>query len=169
MVKKIRQTTSLSEAETKQIFGWGVDIFGADDLGLRWRGKSVHFMMDVDGRVVSHVGILKHEVQVAGETLLVGGVGGVVTIPQAQKRGHARELLEHAVSLLREWQVAAGLLFCLERRVPFYATQGWQLVLSPVIIQQPDGDMPSPLEVMVLPLARSSWPAGEVTLNSFPW
>lgn len=169
MTEAIRQTDFLSDNESKRLFAWGDDIFGANDLGLHWRGKDVHLLLDSDGQVVSHVGILKHEVSVAGEPLLVGGVGGVVTVPEEQHRGHACALLQRAVSLFAQWQVAAGLLFCLPRMVPFYESQGWQLLAATVVIEQPDGQIPSPLEVMVLPLGRSDWPAGEVRLNSFPW
>jgi aminoglycoside 2'-N-acetyltransferase I len=169
MAKEIRQTASLSDAERKRLFDWGEDIFGANDLALRWRGKDVHFLLEIDGQVVSHVGILKHQVTVAGQPLTVGGVGGVVTIPEAQHSGYARELLQQAVNLMKEWQVDAGLLFCLKLRVPFYAAQGWQLIAPPVMIQHLDGEVPAPLEVMILPLGRSTWPEGEVRLNSFPW
>ena len=169
MIKEIRQTDFLSDAENDRLFGWGVDIFGADDLNLRWRPKDVHFLMEVDGEMVSHVGVLKHEVSIVGELLTVAGVGGVVTIPAFQRNGHARELMLHAAGFLREWQVDAGLLFCLRRRVPYYESQGWQVLKQPVTIVQPSGEIVSPLEVMVLPFGKSSWPDGEVQLNSFPW
>ena len=169
MIKEIRQTDFLSDAENDRLFGWGVDIFGADDLNLRWRPKDVHFLMEVDGEMVSHVGVLKHEVSIVGELLTVAGVGGVVTIPAFQRNGHARELMLHAAGFLREWQVDAGLLFCLRRRVPYYESQGWQVLKQPVTIVQPSGEIVSPLEVMVLPFGKSSWPDGEVQLNSLPW
>jgi hypothetical protein len=53
--------------------------------------------------------------------------------------------------------------------VPFYESQDWQVIEGPVLIQQPGGELNSPLEVMVLPFDGYSWPAGEVRLNSFPW
>jgi GNAT superfamily N-acetyltransferase len=169
VTNEIRQADSLTDAETEKLFGWGDDIFGAADLELHWRPKDVHFLMEVEGETVSHVGVLKHEVSIAGQPVTVGGVGGVVTIPAFQKRGYARELMRHAASFLEQWKVDAGLLFCLRRRVSYYESQGWQVLKSPVTIRQPGGEVVSPLEVMVLPLARSSWPDSEVHLNSFPW
>ena len=169
MTREIRQADILTEAEKKKLFGWGDDIFGADDLNLRWRPKDVHFLMEVDGETVSHVGVLKHEVSVVGELVTVGGVGGVVTIPAFQRNGYARELTLHAAGFFREWQVDAGLLFCLRRRVPYYESQGWQVLKQPVTMVQPSGEIVSPLEVMILPFGKSSWPDGEVRLNSFPW
>lgn len=168
MTKEITQVDALTDAERSRLFEWGEDIFGVQASKLSWRHKDVHFLLTVAGEIVSHVGVLKHEVSVAGQPLLVGGVGGVVTIPSAQKRGYARELMSHTAEFFKQWGVAAGLLFCLERRVPYYGSQGWQLLRFPVEIQQRDGNIESPLEVMVLPLTRA-WPEGNVQLNSFPW
>jgi GNAT superfamily N-acetyltransferase len=168
MTTEIRQVDALTDAEKTKLFGWGVDIFGADDLNLRWRPKGVHFLLTLDGEVVSHVGVLKHDVSVGGQLVKVGGVGGVVTIPTAQRRGYARELMSHATEFMNDWPVEAGLLFCLPKRVPYYAAQGWQVVRYPVAIQQPDGIIESPLEVMTFPFG-GAWPAGKVDLKSFPW
>ena len=126
-------------------------------------------MLDVDGETVSHVGILRHEVRVAGEPVMVGGVGGVVTLPAWQKLGFARELMQHTVSFFENWNVEAGLLFCLRRRVAFYESQGWRLVHHPVMVEQPAGEIVSPLEVMVFPIGGHPWPGGKVKLNSYPW
>lgn len=169
MSKELRQAEFLTDLEKQKLFDWGDDIFGVSSLELRWRGKDYHLLMYIDGSPVSHVGILKHSASIGGQSLMVGGVGGVVTVPEEQNRGHARELMQHAPKLLEEWRVAAGLLFCLKRTVPFYESQGWQLVEQPVLIEQPRCEIISPLEVMVLPFAGHPWPNGNVKLNSFPW
>jgi GNAT superfamily N-acetyltransferase len=169
LTSEIIQTDALTEAEKEKLFGWGDDIFGANDLNLHWRPKDLHFLLHVLGETVSHVGVLQHEISVDGKPVLVGGVGGVVTPPAWQKRGHARKLMQHTARFFETAQVDAGLLFCLRRRVPFYESQGWQLLQRPVWIQQPAGEIVAPLEVMVLPIGKSKWPDGEVRLNSFPW
>lgn len=169
MTKKIRQADYLTVTEKEKLFSWGDDIFGADDLNLRWRPKDVHFLMEIDDETVSHVGVLKHEISVGGQLVTVGGVGGVVTIPAYQKNGYARELMLHAVEFFKKWPVEAGLLFCLQRRVPYYESQGWQVIGRPVMVEQPSAEILSPLKVMVLPLSKANWPDGEVQLKSFPW
>jgi GNAT superfamily N-acetyltransferase len=169
MTKEIRQAEFLTDVEKQKLFGWGDDIFGASSLDLRWRPKDVHFLLYVDRRAVSHIGILKHVVDVDGQPMIVGGVGGVVTVPEEQKRGHARELMQHATRLLKEWRVDAGLLFCLKRMVPYYEAQGWRVVEQPVLIEQPAGEIASPLAVMVLTFGGRRWPDGKVKLNSLPW
>ena len=168
MTTEIRQVETLSEADRATLFDWGEDIFGADHFKLRWRPKDLHFLMIANGELVSHVGVLKHEVSVGGRAIRVAGVGGVVTVPQAQKRGYASELMRHAADFLSRWDVEAGLLFCMPRRVKLYESLGWQLLSDSVSIEQPQGTIQSPLKVMVLPM-RERWPDGSVSLNSFPW
>ena len=105
-----------------------------------------------DGEPVSHVGVLKHVV-VSGEPATVGEVGGVVTVPEAQKKGFARQLMRHAAKFLeQDWEVDAGLLFCLPKLLAYYEALGWQGVETSVLIEQPNGKIVSPLRVMVLPL-----------------
>ena len=167
---EIKQVEALTEADKQQLFGWGEDIFGAKSLNLNWRPKESHFLLRADGKVVSHVGVLKHVVSVESQPVTVGGVGGVVTVPEAQKKGFARALMLRAAEFFeQEWKADAGLLFCFPRLVPYYESLGWQVVERPVLIDQPYGKISSPLRVMVLPLGRKSWPPGNVELDSLPW
>jgi GNAT superfamily N-acetyltransferase len=121
----------------------GKDIFGAESLNLHWRPKELHLLLYARGKAVSHVGLLKHTISVEGHFVTVGGVGGVVTIPEMQKRGYAWLLMQHAAKLFGELQVDAGLLFCLQRMIPFYESLGWEIVGHPVMIEQPDGKIAS--------------------------
>jgi GNAT superfamily N-acetyltransferase len=120
MTIEILRVETLSDANRATLFDWGEDIFGADHFKLRWRPKDLHFLMIVDGELVSHVGILKHEVSVGNRVIRVAGVGGVVTVPHAQKRGYASELMRHAADFFSHWDVEGGLLFCMPRRVKLY-------------------------------------------------
>jgi GNAT superfamily N-acetyltransferase len=170
MVEEIRQTEALTEDEKHQLFGWGENIFGVESLKLRWRPKDLHFLLYSGSRPVSHVGVLKHEVSVAGHPRVVGGVGGVVTVPEAQKTGCARRLMEHAAEFFRrEWKVDAGLLFCRTNLEPYYEALGWQTVAAPVLIEQPNGQIGSPLSVMILILGGQCWLHETIELRSLPW
>jgi hypothetical protein len=91
-------------------------------------------------------------------------------VPEAQKKGFARRLMQHTAKFFeREWKVAAGLLFCLPEMVAYYEVLGWQGVESPVLIEQPKGKIASPLRVMALPLSKEEWPNGSIELHSLPW
>jgi GNAT superfamily N-acetyltransferase len=139
-------------------------------LLYRWRPKDFHLVLEEGGRPLGHVGLVRHTVSVGGRPVAVGGVGGVVTVPEAQGRGLAQRGMRHAAEFMRhEWGVDFGLLFCRDALVPFYERLGWQLVTEPVEVEQPDGPVVSSLNVMVLPTDGRGWPGGPVVLHSFPW
>ena len=170
MADEIRQAEVLTDEEKQRLFGWGENIFGVGTFKLTWRPKDLHFLLYSDGEPVSHVGVLKHVVSVNGEPASVGGVGGVVTVPEAQKKGLARRLMRHAAKFLeQEWEVDAGLLFCLPKLLAYYEALGWQEVETSVLIEQPSGKIVSPLRVMVLPLVGEGWSSGSIELGSLPW
>ena len=170
MVEEIRQADAITDEEKEWLFNWGEDIFGVTSLALQFRPKDVHFFMDVDGIALSHTSLLRHEVSVNGQPLLVAGLGGVVTRPEAQGKGYAARLIRHAVEFFkREWDVEAGLLFCLPRLVSYYESLGWQTIVGPVLIEQPSGRMKSPVATLILPCRGRAWPNGEVELRSLPW
>ena len=170
MADEIRQAEVLTDEEKQLLFGWGENIFGVAALKLSWRPKDLHFLLYSGGEPVSHVGILKHVVTVNAESVTVGGVGGVVTVPEAQKKGFARQLMQHAAKFFeQEWKVDAGLLFCLPKLTAYYEALGWQEVESPVLIEQPSGKIVSPLCVMALPLVGEGWSSGSIELRSLPW
>ena len=85
MALEIRFADRLTDEERKILFEWGENIFGEDDAKYRWRPKDYHFVTEEDGRVISHVGVLKTTVRAGGIDLTVGGVGGVVTVPEANQ------------------------------------------------------------------------------------
>lgn len=170
MAVEIRVSEALTDEERRTLFGWGENIFGAEDLQYRWRPKELHFFLEEDGRLSSHVGLLRHAVSVGGRAVTVAGVGGVVTVPEAQGRGHAQRGMRHVAEFFcREWGVESGLLFCRDALVPFYRRLGWQVVEDPVEIEQADGPVVSAINVMVLPCDGREWPGGRVRLESFPW
>jgi len=170
MSDSIRVVKDLNEEERQRLFGWGENIFGIEDHKYTWRPKELHFILDVDGIPASHVGLIDHFVNVSGQSVRVGGIGGVVTAGEMHGRGHAQKTLRYAESFMcEELKVDFGLLFCLDRLMPFYARQRWQLLEDPVEFDQPSGKILSPLHVMVLPCKGQTWPAGTVDLCSLPW
>lgn len=170
MTVEIRLSETLSEEEWRTLFAWGENIFGSEDLQYRWRPKEVHFVLEEGGRALSHVGLLRHTVDAGGEPVRVAGLGGVVTVPEAQGRGLAQRGMRHAAEFMcQEWGVEFGLLFCRDALLPFYERLGWRRVEDSVEIEQPDGPVVSAMNVMVLPCGGREWPAGPVALNSLPW
>ena len=170
MSVEIRYAEALTEEERRALFGWGEDIFGLEDRDYRWRSKDYHFVSEEGGRPLSHVGVVKTAVSVGGRQLTVGGVGGVVTVPEAQGRRlvHAA-MLQADEFICRELGAEFSMLFCLPRLEPFYARQGWQALEDEVEIEQPDGKIIWPYRVMVKPCGERVWPAGRVEVGGLPW
>ncbi|MDT5262622.1 MAG: hypothetical protein QOC61_1626 [Acidobacteriota bacterium] len=167
---EIRFAETLTDDERQTLFGWGENIFGLEDVNYRWRPKDWHFITEEDGRAVSHVGMLKTEVSVGGRALTVGGIGGVVTIPEAQGRQYVHVAMRRATEFMcAEMRVESGMLFCLQRLTPFYARQGWRLIEEEVEFEQPTGKVVWPYHVMVLPCGEHVWPAGRVEVAGLPW
>ena len=171
---KIRMTEGVLDPEDKRVlFEWGQNIFGVEDALLSWRPKDWHFILEVDGRPASHVGLLKHTVSAGGVPVVVAGVGGVVTVGEMQGKGLAHHGMRHAAAFMcEELGVEFGLLFCLDRLVPFYESLGWRRVPDAAEIEQPAGKIEAPFNVMVLPCAGAAgreWPAGRIELKSLPW
>lgn len=170
MSESIRVVKELTEEERERLFGWGENIFGIEDSLYTWRPKDLHVILDVDGQAASHVGLILHSVQVAGQPVRVAGVGGVTTNGELHGRGYAQKTMRYAEKhMCEELNVEFGLLFCLDSLKPFYERQNWQLLREPVEFDQPSGKMLSPLNVMVLPCKGQTWPAGAVDLCSLPW
>jgi predicted GNAT family N-acyltransferase len=167
---EIRLEKSLTDEERRTLFEWGENIWGLEDTLLRWRPKEFHFIVEEDGRAVAHVGVVQTSVRVAGREISVGGVGGVVSVPEARGRGHVHEGMRRASEFMcEELKVEVGMLFCLERLVAFYARQGWQLIEETVEIEQPSGTIVAPLRVMVKPCGDRLWPAGKIEVGGLPW
>jgi GNAT superfamily N-acetyltransferase len=147
-----------------------VDPFGVAHLGLQWRPKDLHFLVEIEQEPVSHVGLLRHAVRSSQKRIQIAGFGGVVTVPHAQRRGYASTLIERATRFVfDEWQVDAALLFCLPGLLSFYERLGWLALEHSVLIDQPDGPRSAPLSVMVYPADRCRWFNAPLELESAPW
>lgn len=70
----------------------------AERFGAPWEEASTPFVREVEGRLVSHVGLLDLPLVVAGRPVRVGGVHGVATHPGHRRQGLFRSLIEEALA-----------------------------------------------------------------------
>ncbi len=167
---QIRKTRILSDEDEKSLFGWGEDIFGMQSFELKWRQKDLHFTLYLEGRATSHVGTLIDTVTVDSCEIIICGIGAVVTRKDSQNKGLAHVVLSQVLNWASESTKAEfGFLFCRPPLVPFYESMRWQLLKERVLVDQPSGEIESPMPVMVLPLRETEWPPGEVKLGGLPW
>jgi len=83
---------------------WGPDILRDDDEAMQR-----HLVLEVDGRIVAHVGGYPIEVVMGPSRVMTAGVGGVGTDPDARNRGYMARLLEESIPRWRElgWTLSA--------------------------------------------------------------
>ena len=165
-----RFTEQLSEEERRTLFGWDPDPFRAKAWGLTWRMPTFHVLICSGDQPVSHVGLIRDVVQVGGERIPVGGLGGVVTIPGFQGRGLAQRGLARALQVFaEEWALRHALLFCFPPLLGFYEGLGWQRWTEPVWVAQPEGEIQMPVHTLARSWDGGHWPAGEMKIGGLPW
>jgi aminoglycoside 2'-N-acetyltransferase I len=110
----------------------------------------VHFVYDVDGRIVSHASVVEREIHVAGVPLRTGYVEAVATAPDEQRHGYGSAVMR-AVNEHVEAKYEIGALGTGSQ--PFYERLGWQVWRGPSSVRLAEGDQPTPDEdgyIMVL-------------------
>jgi predicted N-acetyltransferase YhbS len=122
------------------------------------------------GQIVSQALILVREASVGGQALLLGGVGGVGTLPEKRGLGLAGAVMAKAGEFMQtELGVDFGLLVCVQERVALYSRSGWQVAAGPMEFDQPGGKLTWQAVTMILPCRRTDFPAGTIDLCGLPW
>ena len=167
---EIKRTDELTEAERAYINAWLIQQFGAESGDYEWSDVDWHVLLRVSRQLISHVEIVERTGTVAGQPVKLGGIGGVVTLPEWRGRGLATAALEPSAAFMRdELQVDFGLLICDEHMIPFYNRLGWQVVEGPLTFDQPGGKVVFDDVTMVLPCVGTDWPEGASDLCGLPW
>jgi ribosomal protein S18 acetylase RimI-like enzyme len=135
------------------------DFSDADREGLRalsaavyppqevadWPGRRIEWataewgvrIRDVEGAVLSYVGIALRRAQLDGRPVHVGGIGGVKTHPAARRRGLAERGMQRAIEFFREQpDVAFALLVCAPHLLPYYGRLGWREFTGRLLVRQ---------------------------------
>jgi predicted N-acetyltransferase YhbS len=76
----------------------GAHIAAAAPLGLDWARTSTPFVKFVDGRAVSHVGVLSLPLVIEGRAVTAAGIHAVCTHPEHRRRGHYRAVMSEAMA-----------------------------------------------------------------------
>jgi GNAT superfamily N-acetyltransferase len=117
------------------------------------------------------VGLLWREVIADTTPVRVGGIASLVVDPDRRGTGLGARLLDRALAEMRATpMVAAGLLLCAEKLVPFYARLGWQRVTTQVRCMQHGVEIDWPAAAMQRPLvAAGAAASATLRLNGLPW
>ena len=141
----------------------------ADQYG--WAPPEWTVLVKAGGHVVSQAGILYRVVRVGDQRVVVGGIGGVMTLPGWRGRGYARAVLTKAAAFVRDRLGASFLaVICPAESADLYRALGWQGVDAPISCDQPGERVTLTNELMLVwPCQGLPWPEGPVDLCGLPW
>ncbi len=130
-----------------------------------------------DGTLLGHLGFSMRTIAVGGTEVRVAGVGAVATHPQHRGSGLGRALFDRLAGHLTGTEAAGveaadfALLECRDAVVGFYAACGFGHSIRTVTALDPAtgaADV-STSNLMVRPLGRATFPAGDVDLCGLRW
>ncbi len=134
-------TSALAPAELRAIrslldvaFGEGDEAFAPEDWEHALGG--MHFVLDLDGEVISHASVVQRALEIGGRPLHTGYVEAVATAPGRQGLGHGTVVMRAATEHIRE-EFELGALGTGEHG--FYARLGWQTWLGPAFLRTDSG------------------------------
>jgi predicted N-acetyltransferase YhbS len=108
---------------------------GAD--GREWdfgRYRVICWLNDEWGAIAE---ILVRTIKVGDVEVRVGGVGGVMTLPEFRKQGLASAVMRHVSdAICQELRADAGMLYCDPDLLPFYSALGWYELQREIHYQQ---------------------------------
>jgi hypothetical protein len=124
-----------------------------------------------EGRLACHVGILVRDAELDGQTVRVGGIGGVKTHPALRRSGLAGLAMRRAVAFFHEQPaVAFALLVCEPPLLAYYAALGWREFTGRLRVRQHGVSSDFTFEPAMTHGVRSPAPAaGFIDLNGPPW
>jgi aminoglycoside 2'-N-acetyltransferase I len=166
----IRPRGSIPEDVLDHIHTLLRETFIEEGDDTQWSDVDWHILITMDGMLVSHVEIVERDAQVGRDRLKLGGIGGVMTLPEWRGRGLAQAGMRKAQEFIcEEMDADFGLLMCDPKMVTFYARLGWFEVDAPLVYDHPCGKRTFDDVVMVLSCTGRAWPDGMIDLCGYPW
>jgi len=115
----------------------------------------LHFVLELDGRIIAHAAVVERQLEVAGKPLRTGYVEAVATAPDRQGAGFGSLLMTDVNDWIGEW-FELGALGTGRHR--FYERLGWLTWKGPSSVRTVDGSLATPDEdgyILVLPTSSS--------------
>jgi aminoglycoside 2'-N-acetyltransferase I len=131
-------------------FPAGEEAFTEDDWQHALGGQ--HFVLEVDGRIVSHASVVERELHVAQRPLRTGYVEAVATAPDHEGQGHGSAVMREATTHIRE---AFELGALGTGKHGFYERLGWQTWRGPTFVRAPEGPRRTPDEDGLIMVVRT--------------
>jgi aminoglycoside 2'-N-acetyltransferase I len=148
-------TSDLTAADVAAIRALLWDAFGSGDDGMTeddWEHAlgGMHFILDVEGTIVSHASVVERVIEVGARPLRTGYVEAVATAPDRQGAGLGSRVMTEVTEYVREG-FELGALGTGRHR--FYERLGWQRWAGPSSVRTANGRRRTPEDdgyIMVL-------------------
>lgn len=157
MPVRVMETSELSrdeQATLREMFdaAWGgeEDEFSDDDWVSATGGT--HFLLEIDGMIVSHASVVERVLETADSELLTGYVEAVATRPEHQRLGYATQVMEAVGSFIDERYELGALGTGLS---DFYQRFGWMVWRGPTSVRTERGVIATPDEDGLVMIRRT--------------
>jgi aminoglycoside 2'-N-acetyltransferase I len=138
--------------------------------GIKWASPDAAVMVWVEDDMVSNVHIVKREIKVGRQKIIIGGIGNIATKVEWRKQGYSSlALIKAEEYLVDPLQVSFGLMISTPELIPRYSKRGWKVVADSLKCEQPEGKYTLQYPVMILPVKQKEWPAGPIDVCGLPW
>ncbi|MEP7157939.1 MAG: GNAT family N-acetyltransferase [Chloroflexota bacterium] len=160
-VRRLR-TDELTEAEVARLRELMTDAFANDEHGGftddDWQHAlgGMHFLLELDGRIVTHASVVERSLHVAGRPLRTGYVEAVATDPPHHGKGYGSEVMREVGAYLDDAGFEMAALGTGSQ--PFYERLGWQIWRGHSSVRSGSREEPTPDEdgyIMFLRTAAS--------------
>lgn len=177
MKTSIHTPESLTQAQREAIRVLSQAAYPPEEMA-DWPGRTIEWaqleqrvvVWADDGRALSHAGIVLREASADQTPVRIGGIGGVMTHPEARRQGLAALAVSIAVDWMRDQGVDFGLLVCREALVPYYESLGWRRHSGPLIVTQHGEATEFTFNLpMVRALGTEPPATGVIDLKGPPW
>lgn len=92
--------------------------------GAECRDLSSFYVVEDNGKLVSHVGLFKMKAISFGHSIIMGGIGGVATLPEERGKGYMTVLLNHVINVMKRDGIPLSVLWGDRQR---YGAFGWEV------------------------------------------
>lgn len=177
-IASIGPVSRWTDEQTRELWQLTEAVYPPDENG-EWAGAKIEWarpdmgvrVVDSSGWLVSYVGVLTREGIYDGEPVMIGGIGGVKTHPDARGLGYAALGMEHATQwLLGQPEVDFGLLVCQDDLLGYYGNMGWKQFGGTLLTLQEGNTVEFTFNnVMTRDLAGEGPTEGVIDLLGPPW
>lgn len=139
----LKPFTQLTSDELAEIRAVSSAVYPAAEHS-DWPGRHLEWakpdwcirIFDQTGRLVTYAGLVLRSGKQEQAAVRIGGIGGVMTHPEARGRGYAGIAMRQALEFFCSQGVDFALLVCKPQLLKYYGSMGWQEFIGQLLVRQ---------------------------------